>query len=413
MAVCGIDFGTSNSSIGILRDGAPFVVPLDKGPASPSALFFRTDGQPLFGRAAIAAYTEGEQGRFMRALKSMLGHSALASTTMINRKRVPFSDIITHYLRYLKQAGEAAAGEELTSVVLGRPVSYVDGDPEADADAESAMETIARKAGFRDVAFVFEPVAAAEAHSGSLAPGDTVLVVDLGGGTADFSLLRQETAGAAPRILGNAGVHVGGTDIDYRLNVDFLMPLMGCGGEMEDAFRSKVLPIPKWYFLDLATWQKIPLMYDGKIRTQLREIRALALEPEKIERFIAVLDQHDGHRLAGDAEAAKIALSDLDATRVDLDYVEPGLAVDIARAAYEASAAPLIERMVASSLSLLSDLGEDPAHVDTILMTGGTSQVPQIQRGFREAYPNAAMQMEDLFATVCTGLTVKAATAFG
>ena len=121
-----------------------------------------------------------------------------------------------------------------------------------------------------------------------LAPGDTVLVVDLGGGTADFSLLRQEKAGAPPRILGNAGVHVGGTDIDYRLNVDFLMPLMGCGGEMEDAFRSKVLPIPKWYFLDLATWQKIPLMYDSKIRTQLREIRALALEPEKIERFIAV-----------------------------------------------------------------------------------------------------------------------------
>ncbi|PTW60691.1 putative chaperone protein [Breoghania corrubedonensis] len=419
MAICGIDFGTSNSSVGILRQGQVFVVPLDNGStSSPSAMFFRPDGATLFGTAAVDAYTQGEAGRFMRALKSMLGHKALATSTLINRKRVRFSDIIGHYLRYLKQAAEEAAGEAVTSVVLGRPVFYVDNDAEADRLAEDTMATIARQAGFTDVTFAYEPVAAAHAHADSgdsdVKDADLILVVDLGGGTADFSLLRKGAGGdmRQPEILGSDGVHIGGTDLDYRVNVDFFMPLMGYGGSMNDTFRTKVLPIPQWYFQDLATWQRIPFMYEPKIRTELREIRTLAQEPDKIDRIIEILDERLGHRLAGDAEAAKIALSHAQSTRTVFDYVEDGLAVDVARADYEATIDPQITRIVAASQRLLATIGEKAERVDAILMTGGTSQVPQIQRQFAKAYPNADLLMEDLFATVCTGLTRLAATRF-
>ena len=164
MIACGLDFGTSNSAIGVARDNAAALAPLEAGSTlMPSAVFFdyETKGRVLFGSEAIAAYVGQTEGRLMRALKSILGSSLIDEKTSLGSRMVPLAEVVEIFVRHLKHKAEAFAGQEITSVVHGRPVRFVDDDDKADARAQEVLEAIARRAGFRDVAFVYEPIAAA------------------------------------------------------------------------------------------------------------------------------------------------------------------------------------------------------------------------------------------------------------
>ena len=164
MIACGLDFGTSNSAIGVARDRATALAPLEgSNTLMPSAVFFdyEAKGRVLFGNEAISAYVGQTEGRLMRALKSILGSSLIDEMTSLGDRKVPLADVVEAFVRHLKDKAEAFAGQEITSVVHGRPVRFVDGDDRADARAQEVLEAIARRAGFRDIAFVYEPIAAA------------------------------------------------------------------------------------------------------------------------------------------------------------------------------------------------------------------------------------------------------------
>ena len=194
-----IDFGTSNSAVALPHGAGVRLVALEDGlPTMPTAVFYRADtpsqqfeAERLYGRAAIAAYVEGIDGRLMRSMKSILGSSLLDQSTDIGAGRaVRYRDVVVGYLRHLKRGAEATAGHTLPRVVLGRPVFFVDDDPARDAQAQAALEAAARTVGFAEIQFQFEPIAAALDYEARAPREQLVLVADIGGGTSDFSLVR-------------------------------------------------------------------------------------------------------------------------------------------------------------------------------------------------------------------------------
>ena len=185
---CGIDFGTSNSSVGVCAATGPRLLPIQHGATSvPTALFFSfDDNSTTFGHEALERYFEREPGRYLRAIKSVLGTKLFEETTQTKLKRYKFGEIIAAFLKFLRSAAGEGLGAPPSRVVLGRPAFFVDDDPLADAAAERQLAAAARAAGFAQIAFQFEPIAAALDYEQSVAAEEIALVADIGGGTSDF-----------------------------------------------------------------------------------------------------------------------------------------------------------------------------------------------------------------------------------
>jgi len=231
----GIDFGTSNSAMAWApADGQARLIALEGESASmPTAVFYNTeDVSTHFGRDALAQYLNGTEGRLMRSLKSLLGSSLLLETTLINHRQISFQDIVATFLATLRERATLALGAEPRRVVMGRPVHFVDDDPVRDALAQQSLLQAAQAAGFDEVSFQLEPIAAALDYERRLTRESTVLVADLGGGTSDFSVVRLgpgriAKADRTDDVLGTTGVHIGGTDFDQKLSLEQVMPLLG------------------------------------------------------------------------------------------------------------------------------------------------------------------------------------------
>ena len=186
---CGLDFGTSNSTIGIVKNNVSQLVPLEADRfIMRSAIFCDAEQKRwVFGQEGINHYLEGGPGRLMMALKSVLGSSLMNDKTFIFNEFVSFSQILGHFIKHLKMKAENAAGQELTQVVLGRPVRFHDTDIKQDKLAQDTMESIARSLGFKDVSFQYEPIAAAMTYETTIKKEQLALIVDMGGGTSDFT----------------------------------------------------------------------------------------------------------------------------------------------------------------------------------------------------------------------------------
>ena len=254
---CGIDFGTSNSSVGVCDANGPRLLPIQNGATSvPTALFYSLDDDSAtFGHEALERYFAREPGRYLRAIKSVLGTALFDETTQVKRRRITFGEIVAAFLRYLRTSAGETLGAPPVRVVLGRPAFFVDDDPDADMRAQHQLETAARTAGFDDIAFQFEPIAAALDYEQSVRTEEIALVADIGGGTSDFSVVRvsPQRARSSDRrndILGFTGVHIGGTDFDRQLAMAAVMPALG----LHSPLNRKGLDAPSWYFSDLATW---------------------------------------------------------------------------------------------------------------------------------------------------------------
>lgn len=414
---CGVDFGTTNSTVGLCERGnAPYLIPVEGDHVTiPSALFFSLeDGKVHFGRSAVHEYMDGAEGRFMRALKSILGTSLMKETTAVGRERMSFQDLIGRFLQHLKTRLEQHPDGIPEQVVFGRPVFFVDGDETADRAAQDQLEAAARAEGFRHIEFQFEPVAAALHFERTLNEESLALVVDIGGGTSDFSVLRlsPERARAVDRrddILSTSGVHVGGTDFDRCLNIAEVMPHMGLGTRTSDGKRH----LPVWYFNDMATWHRINQLYTAKNLRDIQSLAREAAEPEKLARFEHLLEYRSGHRLMGQVEKAKIDLTDAPETVISL--VEPGLslALPVDRNAFETASAELVAKIGVAIDDALGSAGVTADAIQTVILTGGGAQVPLVRTAATSRFPNARIAQSDQFGSVGLGLAVDAARRFG
>jgi len=409
MIACGLDFGTSNSAIGVAHGKTAALAPVEADSTlMPSAVFFdyETKGRVLFGTEAISAYVGQTEGRLMRALKSILGSPLIDEETGLAGRKVPLTEVVEIFVRHLKRKAEAFAGQEITSVVHGRPVRFVDDDDRADARAQQMLEAIAGRVGFRDVAFVYEPIAAAHHYEQTVQSEELVLVADIGGGTSDFSVIRvgpqrRERADRSGDVLANAGVRVGGTDFDTALSLAAVMPLLGLGTQLVD----KNLPMPNALYHQLATWATINFAYTYRTERALVELVSLACEPGKVERLLDVVRRRLGHRLAFAVEEAKIELSAEQAAAVPLAFLEAGLAMTLTRGDFDHAIEAGIDRLRKTASACIAAAGLGPAAIDTIFLTGGSSRVPAVRAAIGEVAPSARLAGGSDLLSVALGLT--------
>jgi hypothetical chaperone protein len=412
---CGVDFGTSNSTVGWIRPGQPALLALEDGkPTLPSAVFFNADDNEVrYGRAALADYLEGYEGRLMRSMKSLLGTSLIDGQTEVAGRALPFRTLLAQYIGELKQRAEGAAGRSFNNAVFGRPVFFVDGDPGADRLAEDTLAEVARAVGFDEVAFQYEPIAAAFDYESQIGREELVLIADIGGGTSDFSLVRLGPARAARAerrddILATGGVHIGGTDFDKYLSLASVMPLLGYGGALLSGAE-----IPSSYYFHLATWHTINLAYTRKSIAQLADLVRDAREPARLARLQHLIDERAGHWLAMQVEAAKIDLSAQDQVTLALDRLAPPESLPVSRAQFEEAIGPLLDSVDATVLRLLADAGVAPGAVDTVFFTGGSSGVGLLRARIGALVPSARQVEGDLFGSIGAGLALDAQRKFG
>lgn len=407
--VLGIDFGTSNSAVSCAGpDGLARLVPLEgAATALPTAVFFNTeDHQTYFGREAVSLYLAGTEGRLMRSLKSLLGSSLLDEETAVGSGTLSFRAIIALFLRELRRRAADHLGFEPRRAVLGRPVHFVDDDPQRDRRAQEALARAAADAGFEHVSFELEPIAAALDHERRIAAESRVLIVDIGGGTSDFTVARlgpDRLAQADRRgdILATAGIHIGGTDYDQKLNLLRVMPLLG--------FRhvgpsGREVPSPT--FIDLASWHLIHRMYTPRVLREVRELRVNYADTRLHDRLLTVLEQRLGHLLASEVEQAKIRSSVAgERATLDLSTVEAGLGASFGPEEMAQDLAPLLAQVVECAAACVRDAGLGAKGPDAIYLTGGSSALRPFQRMLRERFVGVPLLEGDLFGGVAAGLS--------
>ena len=416
----GVDFGTSNSTAAFVDGGAPVLVPLEGGKFDiPSTVFFDfEDGQRKYGRNAIEGYVGGVEGRFMRALKSILGTGLQDNSTYVNGTKVAFVDIIAGLIRSIRITTEAFRGSEIDTVVAGRPVHFIDDDSAADRKAQDTLERIFRIAGFKHVAFQYEPIAAALDYERTVDREEIALIADLGGGTSDFSVVRISPAGRSRSdrssdILSTGGVHVGGTDLDRLTNLRKVMPELGLDSRLRRDFGDGLITIPRHVFVSLSTWQRIHLLYDRAVLREVKEYLRLSERPHLIERLSHVLHERLGHQLALAVESAKIELTEADETNISLEAIEAGLSASIGRAEFNDIISQETRAIQRAMQAAISDAGLGPDDISAIFLTGGTTAIPFVRQALLAAVPGAKVVDGDRFGSVGIGLALEAGRRFG
>lgn len=404
----GIDFGTSNSAMAWAGPQGPVrPIALEGSAVSmPTAVFFNAEDQRThFGRDAMAQYLAGTEGRLMRSLKSLLGSALILESTVVNHRPMRFLDIVAIFLAELRARAAHSLGHAPERVVLGRPVHFVDDDAARDAQAEQSLREAAQLAGFTDVRFQLEPIAAALDHEQRLEKEALVLVVDIGGGTSDFTVVRlgpQRIAQSdrSQDVLATSGVHVGGTDFDRQLSLERVMPLLGyrhAGPQQRE--------VPSRVFFDLSTWHLIQWQYQPRALAQAQALRTNYSDPLLHQRLMRVLHDRQGHAIAHAVEQAKIRASQTDAdTAVDLNRVEAGLSAALGPSALQQHLDALLSRTVACAQACVRSAGLSVAALDAIYLTGGSSSLRPFQQALRAAFPTVPLVEGDLFGGVAAGL---------
>lgn len=403
----GIDFGTSNSAAAFIRDGAVERIALAGDDQTiPSAVFFSFDRKQMdVGLAAHTAMLDGQDGRYMRSLKRVLGTSLMSEQRMIIGRKFDFFDIVSDVLRSMKECAEAQAGCRFDNVVAGRPVLFDSNDAEQNARAAADLERCYRMAGFGEVVFLPEPEAAAFSVDQAIPDGAPGVVVDIGGGTSDFTLFARRHGRI--EIIASSGIRIGGTDYDRALSLNFIMPHLGYRHPVRIAMSTETITAPVSVFNELATWEKIPFLYTPQTTTLVKSLVRDALEPARFRRLLRAIEGQLGHDIALIAERAKIDTNGSDqAASVNLHLIERGLEAAIAQDAFHSVLDQFSGKLVGTLDDLLSGAGIAPGDVAHVVPVGGSSLLRPVRDAFSNALPNATIVDAPIFTAIVDGLAL-------
>ena len=415
----GIDFGTTNTVVALTdADGLAHLVTFDavEGQTTTfrSALSFQThpgvDGQPPervveAGPWAIAAYVEDPlETRFIQSFKTFAASAAFTETRIDNR-RYAFEDLLAAFLLRLRHHAGDALTDAPPAVIVGRPVTFAGGNPD-ETLALSRYQTAFQRLGFTDIRYAHEPVGAAFYFARQLKADATVLVADFGGGTSDFSIIRFEHTpdGLRSTPLARSGVGVAGDAFDYRIIDQLVSPELGKGGLYSSV--GKQLPIPQRYYSAFARWDQLALLRASRDMRDIRALARTALEPEKIERLIEVLDDNHGHDLYRAVSTLKMALSADDQATFLFQVGGVHIEKPVARADFERWIAPELAAIEGAVDQAMARSGLAPDAIDRVFLTGGTSFVPAVRALFQNRFGADRIETGGEFESIAAGLAL-------
>jgi len=412
--VLAIDFGTSNSAAAVLDGGAVRRLEIEPGAGTlPTAVFFLARGGAMrIGTAAADALVAGEEGRYMRALKSVLGTALLHEPRLIAGRRRTLAQVVTAFLAEVKARAEAAAGQRFDRVLSGRPVHFHTNAPDRDAQAEADLRACYLAAGFTDVAFRAEPEAAALACRAMGLAGEAGLIVDIGGGTSDFSVFRSGVGGV--EILASHGIRLGGTDFDHAVSMAHAMPLLGLGGALRRTFGDGLLPVPRGVYVDLSTWAMIPFLYTPETARLVADMQRHAVDQGPMQRLARVIADQSGHDLAFAVERGKIAANGgAPGAAIAMGMAEPGLTAAITPASLNAALLGYRDALRSAMLETLFRAGVAPGAVGSVVLVGGSSLMALVAAESRAVCRAARIERSEVFTAVVDGLALATARGAG
>jgi hypothetical chaperone protein len=410
-----IDFGTSNSLLSAASPSRVFApAPIDPTADDPtvlrSVLYFAPQEQAFGSTAVRRLVANGFEGRLIRSIKRHLPSRAFTSTR-IGTKVVTLEELIATLLRVMRQRAAAHFDADITRVVLGRPARFSNDDTE-DALAESRLRKAAELAGFDDITFCPEPVAAAYDFAADLVEPKLVLVIDLGGGTSDFTLVRMSSAGFAPSdVLAVRGVATAGDALDGALVRAVVARELGANAAYRVPFGSNVLTMPNDLIDLLCSPADLTLVDRPKVLRRLREMKLGLLdrgEEALLDKYEVIVEDGVGFELYEAVEKVKRALSDLEQADLSLGYPGAELERRVGRDELQAAAFKPVDRIMQALDDTLTTAGVHPDEVEIACITGGTSRVPVVQQAIRERLPNAAQRTLSSFHSVVQGLARRA-----
>jgi hypothetical chaperone protein len=423
--VVGLDFGTTNSAIAIATpDGktvlATFPEEGQRTATFRSVLYFDPENLEPTGRPravcaseAIGRYLAADtRGRLIQSLKSHLA-SPLFKHTVIFNYSYTLEELIALFIRELKTVAEAQFGEIGTSVVVGRPAHFSGAeDSAADDFALSRLRAAIAQGGFEHVEFELEPVAAAYQYEQQLDHDELVLIADFGGGTSDFSLIQlgptaHKRGHRHDDILGTDGVSIAGDTFDSSFIRQLVAPRLGLGSQYQSLF-DRVLPVPLWLYAHLERWHHLSFLKTRETMELLRQIRFRALEPQKIEALMHVIEWDLGYQLSRAVERTKCALSGQETSPFTFYDPPVNIAEQVHRTIFE-SWIELNLQVIANCVDrLLARCGISPSDVDSVFLTGGSSFVPAVRRLFEQRFGAARLRGGGELTTVAKGLALRA-----
>ena len=421
----GIDFGTTNSALAWSStsgaDVAEFRLFDSPLRVFRSLLFFEAEREwvnfrpPAWtGPAAVEQYIEtGADGRLMQSMKTFLGSRSLRGTSVFGTD-ISLERLVSLVLEDLwKIADVQVPASRRPTIVAGRPVNFAHARTEEDnAFAVSRLRRAFSYAGFDDVEFVMEPIAAAYHYESGLDRDELVLVADFGGGTTDFCLLRVGPDASRlsddERVLGTGGVGVAGDNFDARIIENLVAPQLGRGVKYRSHL-GKHMDLPSWIFLKLQRWNELSVLKTRENLKMLREYAATADEPSKLEALVTLVEDDLGYELFQAVERAKVQLSG--AEKGTLRFEAPGVEIHsvIHRGEFEGWIAAELQAIESTLDETLARVGVHASEVDTVFLTGGTARVPAVRRIFAERFGDTRLRAGDYLASVASGLAVHAA----
>ncbi|ACY18792.1 Hsp70 family protein [Haliangium ochraceum] len=423
----GIDFGTTNSAVGMAGPAGPphlaaFPTAEGSSPTWRSVLYFEPgaarDQQGVSaGARAIERYlSSGGEGRLIISIKSHLASRLFTRTRIFNRTW-KLEDLIAAFLTQLRAGVRETGGGELGQrVVIGRPVRYWGADDEADEQrALERMRAALSLAGFDEVEFEYEPVAAAARYAAGLDHDELVLIADFGGGTSDFSLVRvgpNTAMGDASAILATGGVGIGGDSFDGRIVDAAVAPLLGKGGDYEVEFGARA-PVPAWLYGNLRRWHHLSFLKTSENLNLLERIAQGASDPEAIERLVHVVEYDLGLPLHRSVEAAKIGLSSDEQAALSMHQPPVVIDAEVERVDFEEWIAGELRRIESVIDDVLERAGVNASEVDRVFATGGSSFVPAVKRLLQTRFGAERVVGGEEFTSVAWGLAVRAREVFG
>jgi hypothetical chaperone protein len=431
-AFFGIDFGTTNSAVAMLHPAghvqlASFSFRGEDLPACRSVLYFEQSKSATgprrvhgySGSAAIERYLDADdRGRLIQSLKSHLSSHSLTGTEIFGRRH-RLEELIARMVGDLRKRAEEQFRQPVRHVTVGRPVRFVGAESEEDDTfAVSRLQEAFTAAGFEEVKFELEPVAAAVAWEAALDHDELILIGDFGGGTSDFSLLRVgpevRRRGRRPDdLLGNSGVGLAGDAFDARIVRKLVSPALGSNSDARSL--DKILPaVPAWIYAHLERWHYLSFLRTNNVREILKSARIRALEPEKIEALIAVIESDLGYQLHQAVQKVKFELSQQESAEFVFHDGPPGastidLRIPVTRTQFEAWIAEDLSAIEHCVDALLKSTGVHPREVDRVFLTGGSSFVPSVRRIFTTRFGPDRIRGGNEFTSVALGLARRAA----